>query len=132
MSPELTWVAAMALITALMWVPYILSLLGQMGAGAALADSEHEVTLESAWARRCKRAHANAVENLVIFAPLAIGVHLAGLGNGTTATLCAVFFYARLAHYLIYTLGIPYLRTPAFAVSWVCLIALALILLGWT
>jgi uncharacterized MAPEG superfamily protein len=132
MSPELTWVAATALITALMWVPYILSLLGQVGIAAALADTEHDATLEVAWARRSKRAHANAVENLVVFAPLAIGIHLAGLGSGTTATLCAVFFYSRLAHYAVYTAGVPYLRTPLFAVGWVCLILLALILLGWS
>lgn len=132
MSPELTWVAATALITALMWVPYILSLLGQVGIAAALADTEHDATLEAAWARRSKRAHANAVENLVVFAPLAIGIHLAGLGSGTTATLCAVFFYSRLAHYAVYTAGVPYLRTPLFAVGWVCVILLALILLGWS
>jgi uncharacterized MAPEG superfamily protein len=131
MTPELTWVAAMALITALMWVPYILSLIGQMGLVGALADGEHETPLEAAWARRCKRAHANAVENLVIFAPLAIGIHLAGLGSETTATACAVFFYARLAHYAIYWLGLPYIRTVVFAVSWLCLMVLALTLLGW-
>jgi len=130
MSPELTWVASMALITALMWLPYILSLLGQMGVAGALADAEHDTELQAGWARRCKRAHANAVENLVVFAPLAIGIHVAGIGSGTTATACAVFFYARLAHYVIYTLGVPYLRTPAFAVSWVCLIVLALTLMG--
>ena len=28
------------------------------------------------WAERAKRAHANAVENLVIFAPAAIAVHV--------------------------------------------------------
>jgi len=131
MSPELTWVASMALITALMWIPYILSLLGQMGVMTALADSEHDAQLEAAWARRAKRAHANAVENLVVFAPLAIGIHVAGLGSDTTAVACGVFFYTRLAHYVIYTAGIPYLRTPAFAVSWLCLIVLALTLLGW-
>lgn len=131
MSPELTWMAATALITALMWVPYILSLIGQMGVGAALADAEHATPLEAPWAQRSKRAHANAVENLVIFAPLAIGIHAAGLGSGTTATACAVFFYARLAHYLVYTLAVPYLRTPAFAISWLCLIVLAVKLLGW-
>jgi len=132
MSPELTWTAAMALLTSLMWVPYILSLLGQMGIPAALADAEHATPLEAPWAQRCKRAHANAVENLVVFAPLAIGIHVAGLGTVATATACAVFFYARLAHYVIYTLGVPYLRTPAFAVGWLCLIVLALKLLGWS
>jgi len=130
MTPELTWVAATALITMLMWVPYVLSLIGQMGLGGTLSDTEHETQLEAAWARRCKRAHANAVENLAVFAPLAIGVHLAGFGSDTTATACAVFFWARLAHFLVYTAGVPWIRTPLFAVSWLCMLVLAVTRLG--
>ena len=131
MSPELTWVGATALITALMWVPYILSLVGQMGMADALSDREHATALEAGWAQRCKRAHTNSVENLVVFAPLAIGIHLAGLSSSTTATLCAVFFYTRLAHYVVYTAGLPYVRTLLFAVGWLCQMLLALTLLGW-
>ena len=131
MSSELTWVAETALITALMWVPYILSLIGQMGVVAALSDGEHATAPAAGWAQRAKRAHANAVENLVVFAPLAIGIHLAGLSSTTTAAACAVFFYSRLAHYLVYTAGLPYVRTLSFAVGWMCLMVLALTLLGW-
>lgn len=130
MSPELYWVAAAALFTAVMWVPYILSLLSQMGVGAALADGEHDTALEAPWAQRCKRAHVNAIENLAVFAPLAIGVHVAGLSSGTTATACAVYFFARVGHYVVYTAGMPYIRTPLFAIGWVCIVALGLTLLG--
>jgi len=131
MTPELTWVAATALITMLMWVPYILSLIGQMGLVGVLSDGERGTALQAPWAQRAKRAHVNAVENLVVFAPLAIGVHLAGLSSGTTATACAIYFWARLAHYLVYTAGVPWIRTPIFAVSWVCMLVLAFTLLGW-
>jgi uncharacterized MAPEG superfamily protein len=131
MTPELTWLTATALITALMWVPYILSLLGQMGIVPALSDGNHETGLEALWARRAKRAHANAVENLVVFAPLAIAVHVTGQSSGTTATLCMVFFYSRLIHYVVYVLGIPVVRTLAFAVGMLCQVILALTLLGW-
>jgi uncharacterized MAPEG superfamily protein len=130
MSPELTWVAATALITALMWIPYILSLLGQMGVTTALADTEHETQLEAAWARRCKRAHANAVENLAVFAPLAIGIHVAGLSSGATATACTVYFFARVGHYVVYTAGMPWIRTPLFAIAWLCTVVLGITLLG--
>ncbi len=130
MSPELFWVAATALFTAVMWVPYILSLLGQTGVAAALADGEHETTLEAAWARRCKRAHANAVENLAVFAPLAIGIHVAGLSSGATATACTVYFFARVGHYVVYTAGMPWVRTPLFAIAWLCTVLLGITLLG--
>lgn len=131
MAPELTWLAATALITMLMWVPYSLSMIGQMGLAGALSDGEHDAQLEAAWARRCKRAHANAVENLVVFAPLAIGVHVAGLGSGITATACAVFFWSRLAHYLVYAAGVPGIRSLLFLVGWLCMLVLAAVLLGW-
>ncbi len=130
MSPELFWVAAACLLTAVMWLPYILSLLGQTGVAAALADGEHETALEAAWARRCKRAHANAVENLAVFAPLAIGVHVAGLSSATTATACAVYFFARAGHFAVYTAGMPWIRTPLFAIGWLCTAILGIVLLG--
>ncbi len=131
MTPELTWLTATALITALMWVPYIVMLIGQMGLAAALTDPHHETGLEARWAQRAKRAHTNAVENLVVFAPLAVAVHLTGTSTTATATVCAVFFYSRLAHYVVYTAGIPVIRTLLFAVGWVCQMILALTLLGW-
>jgi uncharacterized MAPEG superfamily protein len=131
MTPELTWLTATAFITALMWLPYILMLIVQMGLVGALTDPQHETEIETRWARRAKRAHTNAVENLVVFAPLAIAVHLTGMGSETTATICAVFFYTRLAHYVVYTAGIPVIRTLLFAVGWACQMMLALTLLGW-
>ena len=58
------------------------------------------------------RAHANAVENLVIFAP--------------AATACALYFFSRLVHYVTYTAGIPGLRTLAFFGGWGVILVLRL------
>jgi len=131
MTPELTWLTATVLITALMWVPYSVVLIAQTGLGAALSDPQPDTPIEARWAQRAKRAHANAVENLVIFAPLAIAVSMTGMSSAMTAAASAVYFFARLAHFLIYTAGIPGLRTALFAVGWACQIILAMTLLGW-
>jgi uncharacterized MAPEG superfamily protein len=40
-----------------------------------------------------------------------------GLGNPTTAAAAALFFWSRLAHALIYTFGVPLLRTIAFVIG---------------
>jgi uncharacterized MAPEG superfamily protein len=58
---------------------------------------------------------------------------LDALGHSTTSTVlaCAVYFWARLAHVIVYTLGIPVLRTLAFAVGFVCQVTLALAVFGW-
>ena len=67
-----------------------------------------------AWAQRAQRAHTNAVENLVLFAPAV--VILVALHRGTEATVmaCSVYFWARVVHYLAFTFGIPFLRTLAY------------------
>jgi uncharacterized MAPEG superfamily protein len=43
---------------------------------------------------------------------------------------CAVYFWARLAHAVVYTMGVPVLRTLAFAVGFAAQAALALAVFG--
>ena len=71
----------------------------------------------AAWVGRAVRAHANLVENLPPFIALVVVAHLAGRANDTTALGASIFFWARVAHALIYIAGVVYLRTAAFAVS---------------
>lgn len=131
MKPELFWMAAAAALTAVMWVPYIINRMAEHQPWPALWNPEPDLRPRAAWAERLMRAHANAVENLVIFAPLAIVVAFAGLGTQTTAMACAVYFYARLAHVMLYTFRVPLLRTVAFFVGFLCQCVLALRILGW-
>jgi uncharacterized MAPEG superfamily protein len=42
---------------------------------------------------------------------------IAGRANGTTLLGAELFFWGRLAHWLIYLTGIPWLRTLAWVVS---------------
>lgn len=131
MKPELFWMAAVATLTAVMWVPYIINRMAEHQPWPALWNPEPDLRPRAAWAERLMRAHANAVENLVIFAPLAITVAFAGLGTRTTAMACAVYFYARLAHVMLYTFRVPLLRTVAFFIGFLCQCVLALRILGW-
>jgi len=83
----------------------------------------------AAWAQRMKAAHYNAVENLVVFATLVLTLNAAGVSNETTVMACIVYFWARLAHYIVYAAGIPWLRTLSYTVSWFCIVALIVQLL---
>ena len=71
-------------------------------------------------------AHVNAVENLVIFAPLVLTARALGIATAVTAFACALYFWSRLAHVVVYTLGIPVLRTLSFAARFVAQILLVL------
>ena len=63
------------------------------------------------------KAHANAVENLVVFATLVLAAHALGVTGTAAATACIVYFWARVVHVLSYTLAIAWVRTLAFTVG---------------
>jgi uncharacterized MAPEG superfamily protein len=130
LSPELYWLTLTTLMTGLMWVPYILNRLAEKGPWNAINDPHGDTSTRIAWADRMMRAHRNAVENLAVFAPLVLALQAAGISSTATATACMVYFFARLAHYLVYSLGIPVIRTLAFAIGVAAQVTLALTLLG--
>jgi uncharacterized MAPEG superfamily protein len=117
---SLTWVVA---LTAVMWIPYILNTIMVQGLVDAVGYPDNPKPL-APWAARMKKAHYNAVENLVVFAALVLMLNAAGVSNATTVLACNIFFWARLVHLLVYTFGIPWLRTLSFVVSWLCVVAL--------
>lgn len=128
--PELLWLGRVALLTGLLWVPYILQLIVQLGLVKAIWDPTGAHPHDADWALRAKRAHYNAVENLAVFAPLALIVGLTGIGTAATATASALYFWLRLAHYLIHTAAIPVIRTLVFLGGFACQAVLALRILG--
>jgi uncharacterized MAPEG superfamily protein len=130
-STELFYTALAAAFTGLLWIPIIVNRLAEMGPWKALKNPQPDVRAHSEWAYRLANAHRNAIENLVVFAPLAIAIQILGLSTPLTATAAAVFLYARIAHAGIYTFGIPLLRTIAFFVGFVCQMLMALRILGW-
>lgn len=132
LTPELFWMTMTVLMTGLMWVPYIFNRLLERGFGTALWDPEGTTDTTARWAGRMMRAHQNAVENLVIFTPLVLGLHAAGISNAVTATACMIYFFARAAHYLVFTFGVPLLRVVTFAMGVTAQLMLALALLGVT
>jgi uncharacterized MAPEG superfamily protein len=130
MSNELYWLSLSLAATALLCFPYVLNRVAVRGLTGLLANPSSTDKPLADWAQRAQRAHANAVENLVVFAPAALAVHVLGRGDGLTAAACALYFYSRLVHFVAYTLGIPGLRTLAFFGGWVGIAFLVARLLG--
>lgn len=124
MSVELKYLTWTALLNALIWIPYILNTVMVRGPVDAVGYPQNPKPL-APWATRMKAAHYNAVENLVVFAALVLVAHALNLRNEATALACAVFFWARVVHVVVYTFGIPWLRTIAFTVGFGCQVVLA-------
>ncbi len=130
MTTELYWLTLTVLMTALMWLPYIINRMLEQGIGFAMWDPQGETKTAVIWAERMTRAHKNAVENLIIFAPLVLTLQLTDLSNELTALACIMYFFSRLTHYIVFSLGIPLLRIFAFMTSVVAQFILAFTLLG--
>jgi len=120
------WLTLTVILTGVLWIPYILDRCMVRGLMGSMANPSPADKPQSGWAQRLQKAHENAVENLVIFAPLVLILNALNTSTSATVLACAVFFWARLVHAVVYMLGIPVLRTLAFAVGFACQVVLAL------
>ena len=126
MSRELFWLTLTVALTGLLWIPYILDRCKVRGLKATMDNPKPNDTPQSPWAMRLYFAHTNAVENLVIFAPLVLILDSLNISTAVTVLACAIFFWVRLAHAILYALGVPVLRTLAFTVGFICQVVLVL------
>ena len=125
MTTDLFYLTLSAVLAALLWMPYILSTVFMQGVPTP-AEYKGPMTREHPiWWARLKRCHENMLEAFAPFAALALVAHLTETANATTATAAMVFFWARVAHFVVYALGVPYGRTIAFAVGWLATIVIA-------
>lgn len=128
--PELFWLTAAALLTSLFWIPYVLNRMVEHGLWGALRNPDPESVMRAPWAQRMLAAHANGVENLVVFAPIVIAAVVAGRTSALTAEAAGAYFWARLAHFVVYSAGVPVLRTLAFTIAWIACVVIALATFG--
>jgi uncharacterized MAPEG superfamily protein len=126
LTPELFWLTLTVILTGLLWVPYILNRCQVRGMGGAMANPTPGAKPHAPWATRLMFAHDNAVENLIVFAPLVLILNEIDYSTKWTVYACAVYFWARLAHVFVYTLGLPVFRTLAFTVGFLAQAVLAL------
>ncbi len=137
MTEALYWLVMSAIATTFFAVPYVIERIGRVGFMSALGYSnygtggfdqpeEHPAT----WAKRAYAAHRNALEGLPVLAALVLTSHVTGLAVALVAAAAKIYFFARLAHYVTYLVGIPVLRTLTFFVALGCLLAMGFALLG--
>jgi uncharacterized MAPEG superfamily protein len=120
LAPEVMYAALVAGFTGLLWIPIVLNRIREIGLLGALKNPERGVQPKADWAYRLTAAHRNAVENLAVFAPLALAVQVLGMSTPMTAMACMVFFWARVVHAMVYAVGLPVARTLAFTVGFLC------------
>lgn len=91
------------------------------GLQMALGNRE-DLPVATGLAGRAGRTAANALENLLLFAVLALVAHVTGadLGGAAAARVndgAALFFWARVVYAAVYLAGIPVLRSLVWMVA---------------
>jgi uncharacterized MAPEG superfamily protein len=130
MRREIFWLTLTLAATLLFWIPYVLNRMLVRGLGGTLANPLTTDKPLAPWAERARAAHANAIENLAVFAPAALAVTQLDRGDGTTVSACMLYFFSRVIHFAAYTAGVPGIRTLAFFGGWAGTAALVARLLG--
>jgi uncharacterized MAPEG superfamily protein len=124
MSTDLKYLALTAILTASLWIPYVVGQVMTNGPLAPLNYLDPTPRPLPLWGKRADRTYINAIECFAPFAALVIVVHLAGKANAMTAFWATAFFWVRLAHAVVYLLAIPYLRTLLFTLGYVAIVGL--------
>lgn len=131
LTPELYWLVLTTVMTGIFWMPYIVNRVIELGPPTMAWFPPLDPPPKAAWAARAVRAHINAVENLMIFAPLVLIIHATNSGTRITAAASMTYFFARAAHFVIGISGAPIpFRTGAFLIGFLAQMALAGSLLG--
>ncbi|MEL6875246.1 MAG: MAPEG family protein [Pseudomonadota bacterium] len=130
MQEAYTFLALSGLLTVLLWTPYIVARLFVWGLPTFLHNYPENFPVDQPqpplWAERAKRAHLNMVETMPAFVAVIVAAALVGDADAapTVNQWAAIFFFARIAHAIVYILGIPGLRTPVYLISWAAILVI--------
>ena len=114
----LVWSTALALLQMLIAV---LAAMAQVGLMPFVGNRENLPAFEG-WAGRAQRAHRNMLESLTIFAALVLVAQFAGKTNVVTARGAQLCYWGRRTYAPVYGIGITWLRTGLWGVSFVGLL----------
>lgn len=126
MTRELFWLTMVVGLSGLLWIPYMLDRFKVRGFWGTMANPSRDDKPQTPWAQRLYFAHTNAVDNIAVFAPLVLILNALDYSTRWTVLACAVYFWSRLAHAILYAFGIPLARTAAFLVGFAAQVVLFL------
>ena len=124
MTVDFTYLAYTAILTAALWIPYIVCQAMTNGFLAPTNYVDPTPRPVPTWGKRADRAHINAVESFAPYAALVLLAQVAGKADDMTAFWSASFFWLRALHAVVYWLGLPFVRTVVFTLSFVCVVGI--------
>ncbi len=130
METALYYLALSGILTVVLWIPYILARMFLWGLPTFLNNYPEGYPSKQPtpplWAQRAQAAHENMVETMPAFIAVLVAALLMLQSNAdaiaTIEMWAQVFFFSRIIYTAVFILGIPYVRTPTYLISWVAVL----------
>ncbi len=129
MTPELTYLVLSAVLAFVQIMVAATSAALQNGVMSQVGNRENLPEF-SGLCGRAVRAYRNMLENLALFTILVLAANAAGISTVMTVSGAQLFFYARLAHAVVYIAGVPFVRSAIWGISVIGMTMIALELLS--
>lgn len=126
METALTYLALSGVLTILLWIPYILARMFVWGLPTFLNNypEGYPATQPTPplWAQRAQAAHENMVETMPAFIAVIVAaiftLNNESVAIDTVGMWAQIFFFSRIIYTVVFILGVSYLRTPTYLISW--------------
>ena len=116
MTTELTLLALSVLLLLVLIIIQAVAGVAAVGLGP-LAGPRDDLPPPKPFQARTKRVVDNHREGLTVFAPLILIAAVAHVTNSWTILGAQLFFYSRVAHAVVYLLGLPIVRPLIYGVG---------------
>jgi uncharacterized MAPEG superfamily protein len=124
MTTDLWYLALTAVLTASLWIPYVVSQVMTNGPLQRENYIDPEIRPMPLWGKRAHRVYLNAIEVFAPFAVLVIIAHVAGKVSSIEIFWIQFFFWVRLGHAVVYWAAFPWIRTILFTLGWIAVVAI--------
>lgn len=120
-TPPQMLLLGVALMAGLIYVPYLIVAVGRVSIGIDLSAPRAMFDRLPDYAKRATWAHQNSFESFALFTAAALCVFVSNTATERTSLYVLIYLAARTLFTLFYLLDWPWLRSPMWALSMVCI-----------
>ena len=121
LTPPQILLLGIALMAGLIYVPYLIVAFGRVSIGIDMNAPRAMLDRLPDYAKRATWAHQNSFESFALFTAAALCVFVSDTATERTSLYVLVYLAARTLFTLFYLLNWPWLRSPMWAISMVCI-----------
>ncbi|MFN9174107.1 MAG: MAPEG family protein [Synechocystis sp.] len=120
-TPPQMLLLGVALMAGLIYVPYLIVAFGRVSIGIDLSAPRAMFDRLPDYAKRATWAHQNSFESFALFTAAALCGFVSNTATERTSLYVLIYLAARTLFTLFYLLDWPWLRSPMWALSMVCI-----------